>query len=155
MGDAAGELADRFHLLRVPDRFLGGPSLGDLDRFRHDGDNRALFIAHRAHLEIEPAPAADRQVHMNFLAHDFAARDLLQSPCEPSRACRASRRTRAFPKTAGRSRLPAWRQCRTSDVAVGVEQGAVERHQALICVARFERWCAGAPLFLAAPPCVR
>ena len=58
--DAAGELADRFHLLRLAQRFLALAALGDVDGFRHRADDGAVLVAQRAHREVEIA-LADRQ----------------------------------------------------------------------------------------------
>ena len=61
MRDAAGELADGLHLLRLPQRFLALAALGDVDRFRHRADDGAVLVAQRPHGEIEIA-LADRQM---------------------------------------------------------------------------------------------
>ena len=58
--DAAGQLPDRFHLLRLAQRFLALAALGDVDGLRHRADDGAMLVAQRAHREIEIA-LADRQ----------------------------------------------------------------------------------------------
>jgi len=40
--DAAGELADRLHLLRLTQGFFGLAPLGDIDRFRQHGSDAAM-----------------------------------------------------------------------------------------------------------------
>ena len=69
--DAAGELADRFHLLRLPQRFLALAALGDVDGLRHRADDGAMLVAQRAHREIEIA-LADRQMQPHLDPHLFA-----------------------------------------------------------------------------------
>ena len=59
--DAAGELADGLHLLRLPQRFLALAALGDVDGLRHRADHCAMLVAQRTHREIEIA-LADRQM---------------------------------------------------------------------------------------------
>ena len=68
---AAGELPDRFHLLRLAQHFLGLAALGDVDGFRHRADDGAVTVAHRAHREVEIA-LADRQLKPH-LGPDFFA----------------------------------------------------------------------------------
>ena len=75
MGNAAGELADRFHFLRLPEGLFGLTALGELDGLWDDRDHLALFAAHGAHLEVEPAPPANRKLGMHLLAHGFSASD--------------------------------------------------------------------------------
>ena len=62
---ATGQLADRFHLLRLPQHFLGLAALGDVDGFRHRADDRAVPIPHRTHREVEIA-LADRQMQLHL-----------------------------------------------------------------------------------------
>ncbi len=57
---AAGQLSDRFHLLRLAQRFLAQAALGDVDGVGHRADDRAVLIAQRAHHEVE-ITLADRQ----------------------------------------------------------------------------------------------
>ena len=68
---AAGQLSDRFHLLRLAQRFLALAALGDVDGLRHRADDRAVLIAQRAHREVEIA-LADRQAQQH-LGLDFLA----------------------------------------------------------------------------------
>ena len=75
MCNAAGQLTDSFHLLRLPKRLLGLAPLGHLDRFGHYGDDLIPIVADGAHLEIKPSPASHREFHVNFLAYCFAACD--------------------------------------------------------------------------------
>ena len=75
MREAAGQLADRFHLLGLQQRLLRLAALGEFHRFRHDADDDAITVAYRAHLEIEPAPATHRQIDANLAPHGFALGD--------------------------------------------------------------------------------
>ena len=68
---AAGQLPDRFHLLRLAQRFLALAALRDVDGVRHRADDRAVLIAQRAHREVEIA-LADRQAQQH-LGLDFLA----------------------------------------------------------------------------------
>ena len=72
--DAAGQLADRFHLLRLAQRFLALAALGDVDGFRHRADDGAVLVAQRAHREIEIA-LADRQMQPHLGLDLFAPHD--------------------------------------------------------------------------------
>ena len=67
----AGQLSDRFHLLRLTQRFLALAALGDVDGVGHRPDDRAVLIAQRAHHKVEIA-LADRQaqshLHLGFFA---------------------------------------------------------------------------------------
>ena len=45
VGHAAGQLPDRFHLLRLAQRFLALAALGDVDGIGHRADDRAVLIA--------------------------------------------------------------------------------------------------------------
>ncbi len=90
VGDATCELPDRLHLLRLTEGLLGLAALGEFDRLRHDRNDLALRIAHRPHLEVEPAPPADRQVHVDFLAHAsrrLRPRRRRRAPCPQVPAC--------------------------------------------------------------------
>ena len=55
--DAAGELADGLHLLRMAQRFLALAPLGDVDGFGHRARDRAVTVEQRPHREIESALA--------------------------------------------------------------------------------------------------
>ena len=68
---AAGQLADRFHLLRLPQRFLALAALGDVDGLRHRADDGAVLVAQRAHREVEIA-LADRQTQQHLGLDLFA-----------------------------------------------------------------------------------
>ena len=68
---AAGQLSDRFHLLRLAQRFLALAALGDVDGLRHRADDRAVLIAQRTHRKVEIA-LADRQLQPH-LGLDFFA----------------------------------------------------------------------------------
>ena len=68
---AAGQLSDRFHLLRLAQRFLALAALGDVDGLRHRADDRAVLVAQRTHREVEIA-LADRQAQQH-LGLDFFA----------------------------------------------------------------------------------
>ena len=83
--DAAGQLADGFHLLRLAQRFLALAALGDVDRFRHRADDGAVLVAQRPHGEVEIAiadrqhaaasrssPPAPRMTAAKGVAHGFA-----------------------------------------------------------------------------------
>ena len=70
--DAAGELADGFHLLRLAQRFLALAALGDVDRLGHRADHGAVLVEQRPHGEIEIA-LADRQLQQHLGLHFFAA----------------------------------------------------------------------------------
>ena len=71
---AAGQLTDRFHFLRLAQRFLALAAFGDVDGFRHRADDSAMLIAQRAHREVEIALAdreAQHHLDLDFLAlHD-------------------------------------------------------------------------------------
>jgi hypothetical protein len=54
---AAGELAHGFHLLRLTQRFLVLPALGDIDGLGNGADNFAMLVAQRTHRKIEIALA--------------------------------------------------------------------------------------------------
>ena len=71
MRHAAGQLPDRFHLLRLAQRFLALTALRDIDGVRHGADDGAVLIAQRAHREVEIA-LADRQAQQH-LGLDFLA----------------------------------------------------------------------------------
>ena len=71
MRHAAGQLADRFHLLRLAQHFLRSAALGDVKRFGHGADDRAVPIPHGTHAEIEIA-LADRQLEPHFGPDHFA-----------------------------------------------------------------------------------
>ena len=74
VGETAGQLTHRLHLLALTQRLLRLAALGDVDRFRHEADNRPLLVANRAHREIERAPAGG-QVQKHLPAHGLAAGD--------------------------------------------------------------------------------
>ena len=71
---AAGQLADRLHLLRLAQRFLALAALGDIDGFRHRADDGAVLVAQRAHREFEIA-VADWQVQQHLGLDLFAHHD--------------------------------------------------------------------------------
>ena len=71
---AAGQLSDRFHLLRLAQRFLALAALGDVDGLRHRADDRAVLIAQRTHREVEIA-LADRQMQPHLGLDFFAPHD--------------------------------------------------------------------------------
>ena len=68
---AAGQLPDRFHLLRLAQRFLALAALCDIDGVRHRADDGAVLVAQRPHREVEIALAA-RQAQQH-LGLDFLA----------------------------------------------------------------------------------
>ena len=69
--DAAGQLADRIHLLGLAQRLLGLPPLGDVDGLgQHPGDG-AVLIEHRTHGEIEKALAGGK-IELHFPPDAFA-----------------------------------------------------------------------------------
>ncbi len=72
MGNAAGQLADGLHFLRLTQRILALAALGDVDGLRHRADDRAMLIAQRAHREIEIA-LAGRQMQPHLGPDLFAA----------------------------------------------------------------------------------
>ena len=72
MRHAAGQLSDRFHLLRLAQRFLAPAALRNVDGLRHRADDRAVLVAQRAHREVEIA-VADRQAQQHLGLDFFAA----------------------------------------------------------------------------------
>ena len=55
--DAAGELADRLHLLRLPQLLFGFDAAGRFHGFRHDGDDDVLLVLYRTQRKVERALA--------------------------------------------------------------------------------------------------
>ena len=134
MGDAAGELADRFHLLPVR-RAPGGPSLSNLDplpaRWR-DAPVLLLNRGIRVLTQRQPPTAG---------SHEFPGAPLrrarpLQSPLIAGMP--------GVPENHGVSQKgrpitsSSFAPMPDNDAGIGIEQGAVQGQQALICVARFE-----------------
>ena len=85
MCDAAGELADRLHLLRLPQAFLGGLLLGQVTRHLGEADQFPLFVVDRLDDDVRPEPAA---VLAHAPAHTF---ELAGSRRGRDRACRQAR----------------------------------------------------------------
>ncbi len=83
--DTAGELADRLHLLRLPQRFLAAAALGDVDQLRHRARDVAVAVEHGAHAEIEIA-----------LADGKSQPHLPSAPLRPSSTVSKAARTTAL-----------------------------------------------------------
>ena len=86
MRDAAGELADRFHLLRLAQRFLALAALGDVDGFRHSARDVAMLVEHRPHREIEIA-LADRKMQHHLGADSSPLRTVVKARADGIAAC--------------------------------------------------------------------
>ena len=134
--DAAGQLADRFHLLRLAQRFLALAALGDVDGLRHRADDRAVLVAQRAHREVEIA-LADRQMQPHLGLDFFAPHDGDEGVADGVAHAVGRGEPRRFPERladhvagvgadAGERRL------------VGIEHVAVQVEQALILMAGLE-----------------
>ena len=106
--DAAGQLPDGFHLLRLAQRFLALAALGDVDGFRHRADDRAVLIAQGAHRKVEIA-LADRQMQPHLGLDFFAPHHGDEGVADGVAHACGCRKTTAFPRTACRSRR--WRRC--------------------------------------------
>src|SRR5262249_12534579 len=72
--DAAGELADRFHLLGLAQHFLALAAFGDVDGLQHGARYRIVLIEQGAHHEIELA-VADWKMQQHVDAHFLAEQD--------------------------------------------------------------------------------
>src|ERR1700727_2960279 len=70
MSESAGELADRLHLHRLPERGFGFDPLRGLYRFRYDAHHRALAVLHGAQCQVEAALTI-RQIYHNGMLADF------------------------------------------------------------------------------------
>ena len=77
VGYATRELTHGIKLLRLMQSLLGVLSIRQLERLRDDGHHQPTAVADRPERKIKPPPAADRKIHMDFLAHDAAGRGSL------------------------------------------------------------------------------
>ena len=134
--DAAGELADRLHLLRLTQRFLGLAALGDIDGLRQHGGNAAMLIEHRPHGKIE-IPVADRQMQQHLDPHAFTAPDRRKRIGDDLANRRGGGKPGRVPERladdVGRSRHDSGQRG-----LVGVDDPAVQVEKPLVLVAGFE-----------------
>ena len=137
MSDAAGQMADRFHFLSLPQRLLCLSPLSQLHRFGHDGDDDTVRVTHRTHLKIEPSPTAGRQVHMDLLAHNFASRNDRDRRAHTFGHAGCTGEPRCLPE-----RFADYVFKRGFDSGqrrgIRIEHRTVGRHQAHVGVARFK-----------------
>ncbi len=136
MRHAAGELPDRFHLLRLAQRFLAAAAFGDVDGLRHRADHGAMLIAQRPHREVEIA-IADRKTQHHLGLDFFSLHDGHEGvEYDFAHALRAAEPRRLPERLAdhvGSVRADAG-QCGL----VGIEHVAVQIEQHLILVAGLE-----------------
>ena len=130
MRDAAGQIADRLHLLRLLQRLLGMDAIGDVDSLRHDRHDVSRIIFHRAEREIEHA-RADGQIegHAQVLriARGSALYCRFHALGQPWRGDEPRRLPIRMPDDVFEPGADAGKRG-----AVCVEQRAVRRHQTLI-----------------------
>ena len=105
--DAAGQLADRIHLLGLAKRLLGLPPLGDVDGLGQDAGDDAMLIEHRAHGEIEKALAGGK-IELHFPPHALASQHRCKAPPSRFRAFPPLLQTTANPRTVFRRRPICW-----------------------------------------------
>ena len=133
---AAGQLADRFHLLRLAQRFLAPAAFGDVDGLRHRADDRAMLVAQRTHREVEIA-VADRQMQQHLGPDFFAAHDRDEGVADGVAHAFGRGKPRRFPERLA-DHLAGVGADSGERRLVGVQHVAVQVEQHLILMAGFE-----------------
>ena len=74
MGDAAGQLAERFHLLALAELLLRELQVGDVARFEQQIDDLAAGPVDRLHRDVEISGRSALALHPHLLLEQFARR---------------------------------------------------------------------------------
>ena len=136
MRHAAGQLSDRFHLLRLAQRFLALAALGDVDGLRHRADDRAVLVAQRTHREVEIA-LADRQMQPHLGLDFFAPHHGDEGVADGVAHAFGAGKPRRFPERLA-DHLAGVRADSGERGLVGIQDVAVQVEQALILMAGLE-----------------
>ncbi len=136
VGDTAGEVAQRFHLVQLLQRLFGGDAFTDIQRLRHQRDDVAVLAEHGAHGKVEDAYAARHvQAHGDVLG--VTCRNALGHGLDRFR--HAGRGGEPGRRPEGRSRqLVKTRADAGQRRGVDVENRAVRRQHRLVQVGGFQ-----------------
>ena len=133
---AAGQLSDRFHLLRLAQRFLALAAFGDVDGLRHRADDRAVLVVQGTHREVEIA-IADRQLQPHLGLDFFAPHDGDEGVADGVAHARGCGKPRRFPERLA-DHLAGVGADSGERRLVGIQDVAVQVEQALILMAGLE-----------------
>ena len=126
--DAAGQLAERFHLLALPQLLLGGLELGDVARFEQQIDDLAFGPVNRLHRHVEVRGRRALALHPHFLCKQLSGRGVLHRALHQLDVLRIGAQRRRLPDflahPVARVRRPPRRF-----LAVELDDGAVRLHQ--------------------------
>ena len=129
-------MSDRFHFLRLAQRFLALAALGGVDGLRHRADDRAVLVVQGTHREVEIA-IADRQMQQYLGLDLFAPHDGDKGVADGVAHARRRGKPRRFPERLA-DHLAGVGADSGERRLVGIEHVAVRIEQALILMAGLE-----------------